>query len=93
MVRAGYYMFFYCKGNENHQLETRFFVHHRIVFGGKTAEFVSYRTPYIVLRDRWCNIIVLNVNTPSEEKSDNAIQKTAFKRNCSRYWTIFLSTM
>ena len=25
---------------------------------------------YIVLRGRWCNIIVLNVYAPSEEKSD-----------------------
>ena len=27
---------------------------------------------YIVLRDRWCNIIVLNVHAPSEEKSDSS---------------------
>ena len=26
---------------------------------------------YIVLRDLWCNIIVLNVHAPSEEKSDD----------------------
>jgi len=25
---------------------------------------------YIVLRGRWCNIIVLNVHAPSEDKSD-----------------------
>ena len=25
---------------------------------------------YIVLRGRWCNIIVLNVHAPSEEKND-----------------------
>jgi len=30
-VRAGDYNFFYGKGNENHQLETEFFVHHRKV--------------------------------------------------------------
>jgi len=28
--------------------------------------------PYIVLRGRWCNITVLNVYAPSEEKSDNS---------------------
>ena len=27
---------------------------------------------YIVLRGRWCNIIVLNVHVPSEEKSDDS---------------------
>ena len=26
---------------------------------------------YIVLRGRWCNIIVLNVHAPSEDKSDD----------------------
>ena len=26
---------------------------------------------YILLRGRWCNIIVLNVQAPSEEKSDD----------------------
>ena len=28
--------------------------------------------PHIVLRGRWCNIIVLNVHAPSEEKSDDS---------------------
>jgi hypothetical protein len=36
-VRAGDYIFFYEKGNENHQLETSFFVHHRIVSAVKTV--------------------------------------------------------
>ena len=27
---------------------------------------------YIVLRGRWCNIIVLNVHAPSEEKTDSS---------------------
>jgi len=71
-VRAGYYNFFYGKGNENHQLGTGIFVHHRTVSAVKTVEFVSNRMSYIVLRGHWCNIIVLNVHAPSEEKSDDS---------------------
>jgi hypothetical protein len=43
--------------NENHQLGTEFFLHHRIVSAVKTVEFVS-----------WCNIVVLSVHAPTEEK-------------------------
>ena len=75
-VRAGYYNFIYGKGNENHQLGTDFFVHHRIVSTVRRVEFVSDRMSYIVLRGRWCNIIVLNVHAPSEEKSD--VSKDSF---------------
>jgi hypothetical protein len=34
---------------------------------------------YIVLRGRWCDIIVLNVLAPREEKSDDS--KRVFMRN------------
>ena len=70
-VRAGDYIFFYGKGNENHQLGTGFFVHHRMLSAVTSEEFVSDRVSHIVLRGRWCNIIVLNVHAPSEEKSDD----------------------
>ena len=71
-VRAGDYNFFYGKGNESHQLGTRFLVHQRIASAVKRVEFVSDRVSYIVLRGRWCNIVVLNVHAPSEEKSDES---------------------
>ena len=32
-------------------------------------KFVSARMSYIVLRGRWCSIIVLNAHAPTEEKS------------------------
>ena len=51
---------------------TGFFVHHRIVPAVKRVEIVSDRISYVVLRGRWCNIIVLNVHSRSEEKSDDS---------------------
>jgi len=37
----------------------------------KRVEFVTDRVSYIVLRGCCCNIIVLNVHVPSEDKSDD----------------------
>jgi len=48
------------------------FVHHRLESAVKRVEFVSYRMSYIVLRCRWCNITVLHVRAPSEEKGDDS---------------------
>ena len=58
--------------NENNQLETGLLLHQRIPSAIKRVEFVSNRMSYIVLRGRWCNIIVLNVHASSEEKSDSS---------------------
>jgi hypothetical protein len=35
------------------------------------VEFVSGRILYIILRGRWCNIIVLNVHAPGKDKCDD----------------------
>jgi hypothetical protein len=35
------------------------------------VEFISDKMPYIILRGRWCNIIVLNVHVPCEGKGDD----------------------
>ena len=69
-VKQGIIFFLWEKKNEDHQSGTGFFVHHRIVSAVKTVEFVSDRMSYIVLRGRWCNVIVLNVHTPYKEKGD-----------------------
>jgi len=53
-------------------------VHHRIVISIR-VEYVSEWVSYILLRGRWCNIIVLNVQAPSKEKSDDS--KESFMRN------------
>jgi hypothetical protein len=37
----------------------------------KKVEFASDRRSYIILRGRWCDIIVLNVHTPTEDKIDD----------------------
>jgi len=64
-LRAGDYNYFYGNGNENHELGSGFFVHHRIVSEVKRVQFVSDRVSYIVMSVHWCNIIVWNVHAPS----------------------------
>jgi len=71
-VRIGDYVFCNGKGNEIHQLGIGFFVHHRIILAFMRAELVSDRMSYMVLRGRWCNIIVFNVHAPQEDKSDDS---------------------
>jgi hypothetical protein len=46
-------------------------VHKRIISAVKRFEFVSDRMTYIIQRAHWCHIIVLNVNAPTEDKTDD----------------------
>jgi hypothetical protein len=62
-------------------LGTGFFVYHRIVRAVKRVEFLSDRVSYIVLRWRWCNIIVLNVHAPNEDKSVDLNAKVGRENN------------
>jgi exonuclease III len=64
-------VFFYGKRNENHELVTGVFVHMRIISEVRRVEFISDRMPYVILRCCWCDIIVLNVHAPTEDKLDD----------------------
>jgi hypothetical protein len=35
------------------------------------VQFINDRMSYIILRGRWCNINVLNVHDPCEDKGDD----------------------
>jgi hypothetical protein len=43
----------------------------RIVSVVKRADFVSDGMSYIILRGTWCDITVLNVHAPKEDKIDD----------------------
>jgi len=51
-------------------LGTGFFVHYRMVSAVRSSLLAI--GCHIVLKGHWCNIIVLNVHAPIEEKSDDS---------------------
>jgi hypothetical protein len=65
------YKFFYGQGNGDHQLGTDFLIHKRIISAVRRVEIISDRMSYVILRGCWCNIIVLNVHAPCEDKGDD----------------------
>jgi hypothetical protein len=85
---AGEYKCFYGKGNENYELVTGLFLHKRIISAVKRVEPVSDRMPYIILRGRWCHIIVLNIHAPTEDKTDDV--KDSFYEQLERVFDKFL---
>jgi hypothetical protein len=63
------------------------FVHKSIVSAVRRVEFISDRMSYIILRGRWCNIIVLNVHAPCGDKSDDV--KDSFYEELGRVFDQF----
>jgi hypothetical protein len=63
----------------------------KILSAIKRVEFVSARMSSIVLRSRCCNIIVLNVHAPTEEKGDDS--KDSFYEELEGVLIIFRSTV
>ena len=51
-------------------METGFFIHKRIQPAVKKVEFISDMLSYLILRGRWCDIIIINVLPPTEYKED-----------------------
>jgi hypothetical protein len=78
---------FYGADNEDHQLGTGFFVHMGIISAVRRVEFVSYRMSYVILRGRWCNIIVVNVHASCEDTSDDI--KDSFYEELGRVFDQF----
>jgi exonuclease III len=67
--RAGEYTYSMAKGMKIiNQVQVFSYI---IISAVKKVEFVRDRMSYIILRGRWCNIIVLNVHTPTEDKIDD----------------------
>jgi hypothetical protein len=62
-------------------------VHKRIISAVKRVQFVSDRMSYIMLRGRWCQVIVLNVHAPTEDKTDD--MKDSFYEELERVFDQF----
>jgi hypothetical protein len=62
-------------------------VHKSIISAVKRVEFVSDRMSYIILRGRWCHIVVLNVHAPTEGKINYA--KDSFYEELERAFDKF----
>jgi hypothetical protein len=63
---------FYGSGNADRNLKTSCIVNERVIWTVKRVELVSYRMSYIILRVRWCIIIVLNVFVPTGDDTKDS---------------------
>jgi hypothetical protein len=59
----------------------------RIISAVNRVEFVSDRMSYMLLRGRWCHVVVLNVHAPTEDKTD--VVKDSFYEELERVFDKF----
>ena len=78
-ARVGDYILSYGIEKNIIDCQQELFVLYTTLSAVKRLEFINDRMSYVVLRGRWCDIIVLKLHLPSEEKGDNS--KDSFKRN------------
>ena len=71
VLSRGFFFFFMGREYKIVSWEQDFFFTPQKIISSKERN-VSDRMSYIVLRDHWCNAVVLNVHAPSEEKSDDS---------------------
>jgi hypothetical protein len=62
-------------------------LHKRIISAVKGVEFLGDKMSYIILRGRWCTIIVLNVHAQTEDKIDDV--KDSFYKKLERVFDKF----
>jgi hypothetical protein len=55
------------------------------------VEFISDRMSYIILKGRWCNIIVLNMHAPCEDEGDGV--KDSYYEELGHVLISFLGTI
>jgi hypothetical protein len=75
---VGDYKFYYRNEEDNYKLGTGSVIHKRIISAVTRAEFVSDMISYVILRSRWCDI-VLNVRVLKNDKTDDTKDRASVR--------------
>jgi len=62
---------FYYRGTQSHDFGTGFLIKKNILPAVQNIKFVNERLSYVMIRTRWCNIVLINVCAPTEVANDN----------------------
>jgi hypothetical protein len=77
---------FLCKREWGYELDTGSYT--KIISAVKRVECVNDKMSYIILRGRWCHVIVLNVHAPTVDKIDDV--KDIFYEELEHVFDTFL---